>query len=118
MASKRTKLAYSTDSQAGNDSRAEKNEKRRPPGAAFAVQGNQPVRVWLERKGRGGKVVSVIKGVVGPKANKQALLKQLKSKLGTGGAVKGEDLEIQGDHRDRIVALLQELGYPAKKAGG
>lgn len=118
MASKRTKLAYSTEPGAAKDPGAENDGAKRTPGAAFAVQGNQPVRVWLERKGRGGKVVSVVKGVVGPKANKQALLKQLKSKLGTGGAVKGDDLEIQGDHRDRIVALLRELGYPAKKAGG
>lgn len=112
MARKKTKLAYSTDPQA-----AQSREKKEPA-AAFAVQGDQPVRVWLERKGRGGKVVSVIKGVVAPKAGKQALLKKLKSSLGTGGALKGDDLEIQGDHRDRIVTLLQELGYNAKKAGG
>jgi translation initiation factor 1 len=42
----------------------------------------------------------------------------LKTKLGTGGAVKDEDLEIQGDHRDQLVVLLNELGYSAKRAGG
>ena len=46
------------------------------------------------------------------------ILKLLKTKLGTGGAVKDEDLEIQGDQRDNIVALLNELGYSAKRAGG
>lgn len=112
MARKKTKLAYSTDAD------ARKEGETREPAAAFAVQGTQPVRVWLERKGRGGKVVSVIKGVVGPKAGKQALLKRLKGSLGAGGSLKGDDLEIQGDHRERIVALLQKLGYQAKKAGG
>lgn len=52
MARKKTKLAYSTDPQA-----AQSREKKEPA-AAFAAQGDQPVRVWLERKGRGGKVVS------------------------------------------------------------
>ncbi|MEZ4673828.1 MAG: hypothetical protein R2932_06225 [Caldilineaceae bacterium] len=81
-------------------------------------QQNHPVRVFVERKGRGGKTVSVIKGVMSPPHGKEALVKLLKNKLGTGGAVKDEDVEIQGDHRDKLVALLNELGYKAKKAGG
>ena len=76
------------------------------------------VRVRRETKGRGGKTVSVIKGVVSPPNGKKALLKELKHKLGTGGAVKGDDIEIQGDHRDKIVPMLRELGYEAKAAGG
>lgn len=81
-------------------------------------QQNHPVRVHLERKKRGGKTVSVIKGVMSPPHGKQALVKLLKNKLGTGGAVKDENVEIQGDHRDQIVELLNGLGYKAKKAGG
>ena len=53
-----------------------------------------------------------------PAHGKEALMKLLKTKLGTGGAVKEEDVEIQGDHRDAIVVLLTELGYSAKRAGG
>lgn len=90
----------------------------RNPAAPFAIQGNQPVRVRLERKGRGGKTVSVIEGILSPAAGKEALLKYLKNKLGSGGAVKADLLEIQGDQRDRLVELLVELGYKAKKAGG
>ncbi len=88
------------------------------PAAPFAIQGQQPVRVRLERKGRGGKTVSVLDGVLSPAIGKEALLKHLKNKLGTGGAMKGDTLEIQGDQRDNVVALLIELGYTAKKAGG
>jgi translation initiation factor 1 len=88
------------------------------PAAPFAIQGKQPVQVRLERKGRGGKVVSIIEGVLSPAIGKEALLKYLKTKLGSGGAVKADLLEIQGDQRDRIVELLLELGYKAKKVGG
>ena len=88
------------------------------PAAALNAQKGKPVRVWLDKKGRGGKTVCVIKGVISPKAGKQALVKHLKNKLGTGGAVKGDELEIQGDHREKIVAMLRELGYEAKAAGG
>lgn len=51
-------------------------------------------------------------------AGQQALLKLLKNKLGTGGTLKDGVLEIQGDHRDQIVELLNGLGYKAKKSGG
>lgn len=81
-------------------------------------QQNIPVLVTLERKGRGGKSVSVIKQVMSPPAGKQALLKLLKTRLGAGGTLKDEEIEIQGDHRDTIVAVLKELGYQAKKSGG
>ena len=81
-------------------------------------QQNTPVLVWLDRKGRGGKTVSVIKQVMSHPAGKEALLKLLKTRLGTGGTLKDGDIEIQGDHRDAIVAILKELGYQAKRAGG
>ena len=98
-----------------------RNVNRRPPelpsnpAAPFAVQGTQPVRVRLEKKGRKGKTVSIITGVKSPDVGKRALAKHLKDKLGSGGAVKGADIEIQGDQRERLVALLNELGYRAKQ---
>ena len=110
-------IAYSTDPQPAPAAKAEQQPKSLA--APFPTrQLNNPVRVHLERKGRGGKTVSVIKGVMSPPAGKEALVKLLKTKLGTGGAVKDDDIEIQGDHRDAIVALLNELGYGAKRAGG
>lgn len=86
--------------------------------AVPALQGNTPVRVGRERKGRGGKTVSIITGVMSREAGQQALLKLLKGKLGTGGALEEGAIIIQGDHRQRIVELLNELGYKAKVAGG
>lgn len=96
-------------------------EIKLPPNPAAplrARQLNTPVLVWLDRKGRGGKSVSVIKQVMSTPTGKEALLKLLKTRLGTGGTIKDGDIEIQGDHRDTIVAVLKELGYQAKKAGG
>jgi translation initiation factor 1 len=91
---------------------------KNPAAAVPALQGNTPVRVARERKGRGGKTVSLISGVMSREAGRQALLKLLKNKLGTGGALEDGVIIIQGDHRERIVEILNELGYKAKVAGG
>jgi translation initiation factor 1 len=111
------RIVFSTDPEPVTPAPPEKL----PPNPAAPVRSRQlntPVLVWLDRKGRGGKSVSVIKQVMSPAAGKEALLKFLKTKLGTGGTIKDGDIEIQGDHRDTIVALLKELGYQAKRAGG
>ncbi|MBX3054739.1 MAG: translation initiation factor [Caldilineaceae bacterium] len=110
------RLAYSTDPEP--EPEIVSVEIPHNPAAPFAVQGNQFVYVRLERKGRRGKTVSLVEGVLSPALGKQALLKHLKNALGTGGALKDGVLEIQGDNRDRIVELLTALGYKAKKAGG
>jgi translation initiation factor 1 len=89
-----------------------------PAAAIKTRQLNTPVIVGLEKAGRGGKAVSVVKQVMSPPAGKQALLKLLKTRLGTGGTLKDDVIEIQGDHRDAIVAILTELGYKAKRSGG
>lgn len=114
----RPRTVYSTDPEPEAPPRAETPLPANPAAAIKTRQLNTPVRVGIERQGRGGKVVSVITGVMSPPAGKEALLKLLKTKLGTGGAIKDGDLEIQGDHREKIVAILNELGYKAKSAGG
>lgn len=119
MAAQKRNVVYSTDPD--DDDQPKRNVSQMPPNPAAPLpmlQHNSPVRVHLERKGRGGKSVSVITGVMSPPKGKKALLKLIKSKLGTGGAIKGDNLEIQGDRRDDIVAILNELGYGAKRAGG
>lgn len=119
MTAKNRKVVYSTDPDDNNESTSSEPELPANPAAALpTLQHNSPVRVQLEKKGRGGKSVSVITGVKSPAKGKKALLKHLKSRLGTGGAIKGDNLEIQGDRRDDIVVLLNELGYNAKRAGG
>ncbi len=76
------------------------------------------VRVMLDRKGRGGKAVTLVMGVPGGADEVSSLGQALKKLCGAGGAVKDDVIEVQGDHRDRIIARLLELGYKVKRAGG
>ncbi len=76
------------------------------------------VRVGREVAGRGGKGVSVITGLPLEAAQLAALATQLRKSCGAGGAVKDGRIEIQGDHRDRLVQELVKLGYDAKRSGG
>lgn len=85
---------------------------------APAPAGDGIVRVSRETKGRGGKAVTVIRGVAGDAAAVAALGKQLRTACGSGGTVKDGVIEVQGDHCDRIVALLQQAGLTVKRAGG
>jgi len=116
MSRKNRSVVYSTDPEPATDESVV--DAPANLAAPFARQGTNPVRVHRDRKGRGGKTVSVIKGVLSPTAGKQALVKLLKAKLGTGGTVRGAEIEIQGEHREKIVTILSELGYKAKSAGG
>ena len=86
--------------------------------AAKNQRSKDVVRVHRETKGRGGKAVSLIKGISLPDNELQALGKQLKTACGSGGTVKDGVIEVQGDHGDRLVELLKAQGYNAKRAGG
>lgn len=79
--------------------------------------GEQQLRVWLDRKQRAGKVVTLVKGFIGTEADLEDLGRMLKRKCGVGGSAKEGEIVIQGDHRDRVVELLTEAGYRCKKAG-
>ena len=76
------------------------------------------VRVGRETKGRGGKGVTIISDLPLDETGLTELATKLKTRLGTGGTVKEGRIEIQGDHRDRIIQELEGLGYRAKRAGG
>lgn len=76
------------------------------------------VRVSRETQGRKGKGVTVIAGLGLPAEQLEALATELKKRCGCGGAVENGRIEIQGDHRDRLVQELTQRGFKAKRAGG
>jgi translation initiation factor 1 len=78
---------------------------------------DQPARVGREKR-RKGKIVTVITGLDPVASNLRAILSQLKSTCAAGGTISQDRIEIQGDHRERALAVLRDLGYPAKMTGG
>ncbi len=83
-----------------------------------AIVGDGAVRVSRQSKGRGGKTVTLVKGLALDAAALAALAKQLRSACGAGGTVKDGVVEVQGDHCEVILAALIKLGHRAKQAGG
>lgn len=86
--------------------------------ASFTAAGDGIVRVSRETKGRKGKGVTLIAGVPLDPEGLAKLATRLKQKCGAGGTVKAGVIEIQGDHRDLVVAELARGGYTAKRSGG
>lgn len=78
----------------------------------------QNLRVQATRSGRKGKTVTVITGFQCGEETLSKLLKQLKAQCGSGGTIKDNSLEIQGDHKEKILKILLESGYKAKISGG
>jgi translation initiation factor 1 len=81
-------------------------------------EGDGIVRLKRETKGRKGKGVTLVEGVLLTSGDLKKLAKELKNKCGTGGTVKDGIIEIQGDHRDLLLDVLTAKGYTVKKAGG
>lgn len=80
--------------------------------------GDGVARVSRETKGRGGKAVTLVKGLALDAAALTLLGKQLKAGCGTGGTVKDGVIEIQGEHIERVMAALKAQGHTVKRAGG
>lgn len=78
----------------------------------------QTAYLHRESKGRGGKTVSIVKNLQLSEADLKALSKKLKKACGTGGTIKDGEIEIQGEHREKMAEVLQKLGYKTKIAGG
>ena len=88
------------------------------PNTASAKKSDGIVRVMRDRKQRGGKTVTVITGVLASETALAVLAQQLKKLCGSGGTLKDGSIEIQGDHCDKVMAKLIEMGYKVKRAGG
>ena len=113
MSDEKSRLVYSTDKTLPR----KENPVGKPPKGAD-TRSPKTVRVLLDRKGRGGKSVTLIEGIQLTGKDSEALLGRLKTWLGTGGALKEDVLEIQGDHRNAVISLLQDMGHKPKRAGG
>ena len=105
---KRIGVVYSTnpDYEYSDDSQEE---------ADTLPKNQQKLRLNMERAGRGGKTVTLMKGFVGSDEDINALCKLLKQKCGVGGSVKDGEIIIQGDHRQRLVEILKKEGYTQTK---
>ena len=109
--SPRSRLAYTTDPDPAPEASAEAE-------ANYPSASSQTARIWRDSKRRRGKTVTVVGGLRHDPATLEALLKRLKQHCGAGGALKDGEIEIQGDHRERVAAALAALGYKVKHVGG
>ena len=105
---KRVGVVFSTnpDYEYSDDSQEETNT---------LPKNQQKLRLNMERAGRGGKTVTLVKGFVGSDEDITSLCKLLKQKCGVGGSVKDGEIIIQGDHRQRLVDILKKEGYTQTK---
>jgi translation initiation factor 1 len=85
---------------------------------SYPSAGKQTARIARDRKRRAGKTVTVISGLRHDPETFAALLTRLKQQCGAGGTFKDGELEIQGDHRERVAQVLSSMGYNIKHVGG
>ena len=101
-------VVYSTNPDFEYQTQQEEEAQTLPPA-------KQRLIVGIDRRNRGGKQVTLITGFVGSADDLKELGRTLKTKLGVGGSAKDGEITIQGDFRDKVVSILQGLGYNAKR---
>jgi translation initiation factor 1 len=112
-----SRLVYSTEGGASAEYRSEPRKVRTGARVAPAAAGRGGIRITLDRRAS-DRVVTVVTGLPGSPAEVAALAKELKTACGTGGTVKDGALELQGDHRPRVEAVLDARGLRSKRSGG
>ena len=105
---KRLGVVFSTNPDFAYEEEAEEE-------AATLEPSKQNLIVAIDRKGRAGKQVTLVTGFVGTADDLADLGRTLKVKCGVGGSAKDGEIAIQGDFRDRIVTILKDMGYKAKR---
>ena len=106
----RLNVVYSTNPDFSYDSQEQDDEQAIDPN-------RQNLKIWLDKKQRAGKKVTLVKGFIGSDDDLAELAKTLKKGCGVGGTSKDGEIIIQGDFRDRVLEILTKGGYKAKKAG-
>lgn len=101
-------LVYSTNPDFNLPSGEERKVETLPPS-------KQKLTVYLDRRNRGGKTVTLVKGFIGSEEDLAELGRTLKSRCGTGGSAKDGEILIQGDCRDKVTTILTDMGYAAKR---
>lgn len=92
--------------------------KSTPPQKHQALPDDGVVRIFREKGGRGGKTVTVVRGLPEKGPQLEARAQELKRLIGAGGTLRDGAIELQGDHRDKVAERLTNLGYRVKLAGG
>ena len=108
--SKKSRVVYSTNPDYEYEDEQDEMETLPPD--------QQELRVFLDRKNRGGKTATLIKGFIGSEDDLATLGKELKSACGVGGSTKDGEIIIQGEKRDKVMELLNKKGYKTKSVGG
>jgi translation initiation factor 1 len=108
---KRLGVVYSTSDNFDYEHQNDEPDETLPPE-------EQNLKVFLDKKQRKGKKVSLVSGFIGNEDDLKDLAKMIKTKCGVGGSAKEGEILIQGDFRDKIVEILSKEGYNVKKAGG
>lgn len=111
MSKKQGKVVWQEFGTPDNSAALERGTPDLPPN-------QQNLRVEASKKGRKGKTVTVVSGFQSSSETLSKLLKQLKTQCGSGGTLKDATIEIQGDHREKILQILTQSGYKAKISGG
>ena len=101
-------VVYSTNPDFQYQKEGSVEEETLPPG-------KQRLIVGIDRRNRGGKQVTLVSGFVGKAEDLKELGRALKTRLGVGGSAKDGEITVQGDFRDKVVSILQQMGYQAKR---